>query len=228
MKKRFHILLSFALLVSSCALDNFDGPNASISGSIKDKETGELIEQDIVSGTQIDYIEFGFKNPVTQYMLFKVNGTYQNDLMFAGEYSIRPNRGNFAPIPLDTIVIKKGKNQVDFTVTPYIRIKNATIKKENNKIVATFNIQQTITNKVNKIGLFAHREPNVGQAMKMVGVEKAIGAVTNEETLYSVEIDLTANSSTLRPGKSYYFRVGALITATDAKYNYAKAIRIDI
>lgn len=228
MKKILFPLIALLLFATSCELDNFDGPNASIRGAIYDEETNEPIEQDIISGTQIDYIELGFENPVTQYMVFKVDGTYQNDLFFAADYSIRPNRGNFVPVSIDTIKIKKGKNELDFRVKPYIRIKNASIVKKGNKIVATFNIQQTVTNKVNKIGLFAHREPTVGQPMKLVGVEKTLGSTTSEEVQYELEIDLEANSNTLKAGQQYYFRVGAIITATDAKYNYAKAVRIDI
>ena len=44
----------------SCELDNYDMPNAALFGSIVDAETGELLEQDIINGTQIEYIELGF------------------------------------------------------------------------------------------------------------------------------------------------------------------------
>ena len=56
--------MAFALLtlfaVTSCDLleiDNYDGPNATIEGKILDIETGELVEQDIIDGAQIEFIE---------------------------------------------------------------------------------------------------------------------------------------------------------------------------
>lgn len=49
-----------ALILHSCELDNYDGPDATLSGRIIDKETGELVEQDIIRGTQIEFIEHGY------------------------------------------------------------------------------------------------------------------------------------------------------------------------
>ena len=70
--------MAFALLtlfaVTSCDLleiDNYDGPNATIEGKILDIETGELVEQDIIDGAQIEFIEHGFENPETQYMVIR-------------------------------------------------------------------------------------------------------------------------------------------------------------
>ena len=49
-------IMPFALL--SCSLDNFDAPDAAISGGFYDDVTGELILQDIVNGTKIKYEEY--------------------------------------------------------------------------------------------------------------------------------------------------------------------------
>ena len=43
-----------------------------------------------------------------------------------------------------------------------------------------------------------------------------------------LEIDLPSNITFLKPGGKYYFRVGALIDAAQAKLNYAPAVRIEI
>ena len=56
-------LLAGALLATSCELDNYDGPDASISGGIYDVQTGELIPQDIIQGSVIEYTEDGYGNP---------------------------------------------------------------------------------------------------------------------------------------------------------------------
>ena len=59
-----------ALILHSCELDNYDGSDATF-GRIIDKETGELVEQDIIRGTQIEFIEHGMTTMLTQYMVIK-------------------------------------------------------------------------------------------------------------------------------------------------------------
>lgn len=220
-------LFASMLICYSCELDNYDGPDSSISGGIYDVDTKELVPQDIVSGTIIEYIEDGYENPEIQSMVVQVDGTYRNDLMFANKYSIEPVRGNFVPVGSQEIKVK-GNTVLNFTVQPYIRIKNAKIEKQGNKIVATFNLEQTTEDKVKKIGLYVHPEPAVGEFLRQVAIEKTLDAVTQADTLYTLEIDIDANSSTLKTGQSYYFRIGALVNVAEKKSNYTEAIRITI
>ncbi len=213
--------------LASCELDNYEGPDAKIHGGLYDIETNELVPQDIISGTVIEYIEHGYSNPQLQTMIVKTDGTYRNDLMFSNTYTIRPVRGNFVPIDEQEVKVK-GDTQLDFKVKPYIRIKNLKIEKVGTKVVATFTLQQTTTDKVKKIGLYAHREPSVGEQRRSAVAEKTINEVTDSATQYTLEIDLPANSSSLVPGQQYYFRVGALIDVAESKPNYETAIRITI
>ncbi|MEO6682408.1 MAG: DUF3823 domain-containing protein [Ginsengibacter sp.] len=218
------------ILLNGCELekiDNYDGPNAAIYGGIYDIETNELVQQDIIRGSGIEYVENHYKNPETQYMVIKNDGTYRNNMMFANTYTIQPVRGNFVDVPKRGIEVK-GETRVDFKVLPYIRIKNAKIEKVGTKIVATFNLQQNVSNNVEKIGLYAHEEPNVGEPLKTVSTQMPLGFVTYETTTYTLQIDLESNKNNLVPGKSYYFRVGALISAPEAKFNYAPAVRITL
>ena len=118
-----------ALILHSCELDNYDGPDATLSGRIIDKETGELVEQDIIRGTQIEFIEHGYDNPLTQYMVIKNDGTYANKMMFANDYTIQIRSANFpATEPVEITI--KGNTTYDFEVIPYLRIKDVQIKIE--------------------------------------------------------------------------------------------------
>ena len=45
------MLLYFAL--TSCEIDNYEGPDASIHGSILDEQTGELVGSDMENGNAI-------------------------------------------------------------------------------------------------------------------------------------------------------------------------------
>lgn len=215
------------MLLSSCGLseiDNYDSPNATVEGGIYDKQTGDLMQQDIIRGMEIEYIEQGFDNPQIQYMIVKNDGTYQNKLMFANTYSMKPVRGNFVPIEAQEVVIK-GNTVLNFDVQPYIRVKTVKIEKLGTKIVATFTIQQTIAKNVRKIGLFAHMEPTVGEPFHTASVQQNINNLVNENTQFKLEMDVS-NPTSFNPGKQYYFRVGALIDVSEAKFNYAPAVRI--
>lgn len=231
--KKINVFITaiFALLfLNSCGLsdiDNYDGPNARIYGGLYDLETGELVQQDILQGTQLEYVEDGFANPEIQYMVIKNDGTYDNKMMFASTYTIQPVRGNFVNVPKKGVQVQ-GDTRIDFQVQPFIRIKNANIEKQGNKVIATFNIQQTVPGKVARIALFAHQEPNVGDPLHTVKAEMVINATTYENTEYSLEIDLEEHASRLKAGGRYFFRIGALIDQPEAKFNYAPAVHLPI
>ena len=157
------VILSASLV--SCELDNYDGPNAQIYGEVRDSKTGALIQQDI-NGTKIMYEELGFENPDRQQMIFKVSGEYRNNLMFAAKYDIYFEESNFViPDRLEGYEIKRGENRLDFEVQPYIRISNASIRKEGSEIVATFTVTPTVDSNVRAVGLFGHIDYIVKRAI---------------------------------------------------------------
>ena len=91
MKATFYLLtiIFFSICFVACEKDNLDiAPNATFGGEIRDMETGELVEQEIIRGSQIYFIELGWDNPPVQAMAVKNDGTFQNNLMFAGDYKI--------------------------------------------------------------------------------------------------------------------------------------------
>lgn len=218
-------IISFAFF--SCEKDNYDGPTAGLSGTFIDALTNKPIEQDIINGTTIELIENGY-NPVTpQYLIVKTNGTYENSQLFANTYKVRPVRGNFIDIPAQDVVIK-GQTVLDFVVTPYIRVKEANISKVGTKVIATFKLEQNVLNPIRKISLYAHSDSRLGDGMRLVVSEKTINVVAVPNTVYTIEMDLPSNSSRLKPGLDYYFRVGALINVPEAKPNYAPAVKLVI
>src|SRR6476646_6746780 len=96
-KKIFNlVLLSFALAISSCKLDNYDGPTSSIHGKIVDQD-GQLVHSDASGqGVRITYIEHGnFTSPDKQSMGLRTDGTYQKGLLFPGTYDIVIRDANF-------------------------------------------------------------------------------------------------------------------------------------
>ena len=225
--KKLKLHIFSLLLLTSCSIDNYPAPDAQLYGTILDIDTNEPVEQDIIRGSTIEFIEHGYASQTKQVMIVKNDGTYRNDLIFSNTYTITPVRGNFVPAEPQEVDVK-GETQLDFKVQPYIRVKDAKIEKVGSKVVATFKLQQTVINNVKKIGLYAHPEPAVGEPMRTVLADQEINAVTDPNKIYNLEIDLPSNSSNLKAGSQYFFRVGALIDAPESKFNYAKAVRLTL
>jgi hypothetical protein len=229
MKKIYLVFTTIVLIsvLSACEVDNYPGPNAALSGRFIDTETDELVQQDIVRGTMIELREHGYDPVTPQYLKVKPDGTYANALLFANTYTVQPVRGNFIAIEAQDFEVK-GEANLDFRVMPYIRIKEPSITRNGNKIVATFKVQQNVTNSISKLGLYVHSDPNVGEPFRLIAVENNINSVADPNQVFTLELDITSNSSTLISGRHYFFRIGALINVGEAKLNYAPVVKISI
>ncbi len=231
---RIKYILYFTILVvvASCKVDNYEQPSAELYGTFIDAGTNQPLAQDIVNGTVIELIEHGFvkdQTNVTQTLVVKGDGTYKNSQIFPGKYLVRAVRGNFQNIAATDTLEIKGSTKLDFSVTPYLRIKEPSIVKVGTKVTATFKIEQTSTQNVTRIGLYVHPNPNVGSPMTLnPRVETNLNRLATPTETFTITIDLAANTTTLVPGQQYYFRIGALSSAGSAKFNYAPAIRITI
>lgn len=218
------MLLVAAVSFTGCMKDNFQGPDAQIFGKVIDAETGELIQQDLTRGSMIIYNEHGWENPEDQKMNFKVDGTYRNNLMFSGVYDFFFEETNFViPEKMCDVRIKKGKNELDFKVIPYIRVSEVDIRSEGDKIKATFSITPTGDFNVNQVGLFGHPDFIVGYYSSDVRATQDVKAsFKGEKRTYSLEID----SKEFKNKGDCWFRVGAIADVPNAKYNYAPAVCI--
>ncbi len=227
MKTPFYILCVFAMLLFSCELDNYDGPTAGISGRFVDAQTGDLIEQDLINGTVISLSEHGYDPVGIQYLVVKNDGTYENSLLFENTYTVQPVRGNFYPIDPQDVKIGKGTT-LDFNVTPYLRIVDAQLSYAGGKVTATFKIDQTGASNVRRIGLFAHPNPVVGQPVQMYSVEEDLNRDVTSDEVFTLVIDVQANSSVFSRADDFFFRIGAVANAAESKYNYFPAQRITL
>lgn len=229
MKKIYYSVLGLLSIVMfySCKLDNYDSPNAQLTGKIVDAQTNELVQQDIIRGTTIKLIEHGYDNVQPQYLRVKNDGTYANTLLFENTYTIQPDQRNFVQVEEQEFKINSSST-LDFKVLPYLRIKNAKVIKNGAKVIATFNVEQNVEDAVNKIGLYAHSEPIVGEPIRLIASELAINRKVEKNEVFTLEINVEENSSVIKPGKQYFFRIGAVINIPEAKFNYAPAERLAI
>jgi hypothetical protein len=149
-------------------------------------------------------------------------------MLFAGKYKILPlRRGNFVPLS-DTLTIDiKGETIQNFEVQPYIRLRDVDITIDGTKITAKFKVEQTVGNAVSEIGLFGHQSPSVGEPLQYGKKTKRIRKVVDPNEEYELVLDVRTDRD-FEKGKQYHFRVGAIIDADEAEYNYAPAVRLTI
>lgn len=167
-------LVAAGSLLTSCdlfKLDNYDGPNAQISGRILDAKTNETIQVETytesggwwappttVSGslTVIEDVSdrWGENFYEEQDWLVKFDGNYQNDRVFAGKYSVDFRKlPVFAPAEQTVIQVNEGANNFDFKLTPYCRIIDPEFSYDaaNQQIKATFSVEMGDPSRLNTI-----------------------------------------------------------------------------
>ncbi|HAC14932.1 MAG TPA: hypothetical protein DCE78_03165 [Bacteroidetes bacterium] len=224
-------ILIFTILVFaySCEIDNYDAPSAELYGTFIDAGTNEPVQSEIVQGAVIQIIEYGWvkdQTNITQTLVVKNDGTYRNSMIFPGKYKISAVQGNFQPIaPLDNLEIS-GSTKLDFLVTPYLRIKDASIVRNGDIVTATFKVEKTTGDNIARIGLFSHPNMAVGTNTSLVMSQSTADLNSNPDKTHTLKIDL--NNPNFITGRSYYFRIGALSSASGARFNYAPAINITI
>lgn len=236
----FSVLICFLITTASCKKDNFKGPDAAFSGTIKDSVGGKLIEQDMLNGTNIEAYEHGYARPTALFWGFKIDGEFRNNMVFANTYNLYLRNGNFFAITKMNFEIKPGDNMYDFLVVPYLRIKDADIKwdKTANKIIASFKVEGgKSTVNLKRIALYAWSDSYVGDPFKFAiqggedvqAFEPSI--LPNSSTSYTLSIDLNANNKIFKSGRNYFFRIGALADVSNqgrVLYNYAPYLEITL
>ena len=220
MKKILLFVSCFLFALTSCEIDNYEGPDASIHGSILDEQTGELVGSDMENGNAIKVREHGFTNATDQTWYITNTGEYRNNMVFAATYDVRFENGNFYPFEVKDFVVKSGDNVYDF------------------KVIPTFSLEagkQEV--KLKEIQLFAFSDMWVGNNVKLTlngGTDKQVfspSTAINSADIYTLSIDLGQNADVLKYSKNYYFRIGALADVSGVgtvRHNYAPVVVIKL
>lgn len=247
MKNKLFTLFIVSLLfgMTSCELfepDNFPVPDARVFGGIRDVEGGALVETDLNNGTKIGTYELGgYESPELRNWVVMQNGEYRNNLVFPNTYKIEFTDCNFFPFTIDEVTFKSGDNPLDFTVTPYIRIKNCKIVQDGDFVKATFNLEPgKSTVKLASLNLYVFTDKFVGEYVKL-SPSKGKGtpsrsystpATIDPNQVYELSIDLAANKAgVFKTNRNYYFRVGAKASQSGVgtiRANYAPYVKIPL
>lgn len=237
--------LSIIIGITSCELDNLPGPDSGLSGRIVDSETGALVPQDIINGTLIEIWEQGWESVTPQRLEVKNDGTYRDTRLFGAVYDIIPINTNFhnnATLKVDTVELAiNGQTELDFSVTPYVRIVDLDISSRGTKVTANFKLEQPIDSVfltsadtvkravlVEEVSLLAHYDPNVGWEMSLADestdIDAVIQAGVNDE--YSITLDISRKAA-LDTGGKIFFRVGAKSNMPASRPNYGATVELD-
>ena len=246
MKRTLYYILTVILAafsVSACdmfKLDNFDGPNAQISGRLIDAETKELIGIEAAANVGFDWstwssytsveagalvvMEQGWaaKDP-GQDWLVRYDGQYRNNLVFAGDYKFTCKKLPCYEPADSSFTVREGANKMDLELVPYCRIVDPqfSVKKDllgnYSKLVVKFKVELTDPTKANtvaNVAFCANTQMFVGANYQNLAKGDS-GAKKKNVTAGStvtLEIDMknTSNADLFRYTRERYLRVGAM------------------
>lgn len=119
-----YLILSVVCLAGfiSCESDNYDGPEETFRGAFIDKATKEPFQTAIGNtGIRIRMMEYSWSdNPQPYDFNCMMDGTFNNNKIFAGNYGIIPE-GAFVPLDEEIMDIK-GTVEKTFEVEPLLRL----------------------------------------------------------------------------------------------------------
>ena len=137
MKKilKYFSLITVSLVLVSCEIDNYDGPDAQLEGRIIVKGTGDPnFDGKNLQTTQgggnmtIRMIETSWtksESVTARDINVMQDGTYRNLKLFSGSYKIYPYNGPFYPYTEDEykdVQLVKGNTSLDMEVMPYLNV----------------------------------------------------------------------------------------------------------
>jgi len=235
MKKIFLILFALTTIIflHSCEIDNYDGPDASLQGTIYDTNNKPLqLEQGSGSGRiQMDEISWS-DVPIPFYLSLKQDGSYLNTKVFSATYVATLRDGPFYPILGDTIKVA-GNASHDFHVVPYLNVEWVSEPQllPDNRVTATFKFKRNP-------GPAGEAMPNLMDYQLFISNTQYVGnnnfdgtrvgglvAVTNDKEGTNLTI------TSLQPMKyetKYFIRVGVRVSDTYRKYNYTSIKTVSV
>lgn len=240
--------------MTSCdwfTLDNQDGWNAQVHGALIDSETGEPVLSEIYgtnSGITAGYltvVELGWDAETNQNWNVKNNGTYRNNLVFAGTYRMNTANANYYPATQE-FVLKEGDNEVNFVVTPYARVTDEKIWYDaaDKKIKATCKVQvvdPSRTNALKEVRLCCYTDAFVGAAGfnncknddDAVAKDVVFDANGMAEISLAIDTQNAKNQTEFQYERTHYVRIAALATGSSinssSRYNFSPtyALKLD-
>jgi hypothetical protein len=241
MKKILYLMSGAALLfLASCQkIDNWDEPNAQLSGNVIDSYTGQNLMMD-QNDWQIRIWDKTWEemNPgtVAQYQSLSVmkDGVYNNSKMFPGTYNMLPYDGPFWPADTIKGVTVKNEAKQDFTVKPYLQVLNFKATLSGTSLTLTCTVKApVITGLPNlyevkgflSLTTFCGNSNyiNIGDYNNL---RKSINKSWASEVGTGDSKDYSLGPFPVKSGYTYYVRIGANVNALSRRYNYSPIVKV--
>jgi len=208
----FMAIFAGAVSCSLFAIDNYDGPEETIKGTVVDVKTGEpvLTEQNS-KGIRVRLTELSYGENVQHNPDFycKEDGTFQNTKIFEGNYNVRID-GPFIPLyreDQDGTLIEdctvttdiKGVCKVNFLVQPFLKVEFVGEPSvSDGKITAKVKVTRATTveefrEKVEPMGGYQDYFTNVTDIRLYVGYSSTVNS-DNKHEPWCNHIDYTGNA----------------------------------
>lgn len=235
-----------SLSTSCMKIDNFDEPDACFTGRIIDKTTGENILAD-QGECRVRILEKSYSlNPTPQDIPIKQDGTFKNSKLFNGTYDVVAEGAWW---PCDTLRVGiGGKVEQDFEVTPYLKVIDLKTEIVDDSLAISCRLDAPI--KDDGLPLIEEVRPylslnhfcgagnaisyyyNMGNnsdsriankyARRIMSNWVAIPKLEDGKTeVFSFKVDV-------KPGYTYYVRVGAKVLDEFNKCNYSEIVKVEI
>ncbi|MCH5598948.1 DUF3823 domain-containing protein [Niabella ginsengisoli] len=222
-----------------------------MKGRIIDATTGENVQSEVSGengvGTRIELRELSWSdNPTPMYLATKQDGTYINTKIFSGNYKISAD-GAFVPLVQtgtnavdhsQTVDVKSGTTEVNFTVEPFLRIVwegepvlnadgTVTVKVKITRGTADPDYQLNVTD----INLYVNNFEYIGNNNfdARYSNRRSFGG-TDGNDLLDQTLTITTTGGALPGKRTLYLRVGARTTYPNngRPYNYNEVKSINI
>ena len=209
----------YALLIlsfTSCSIDNYDMPNAKISGTVMDNLTGDMVENGGVnSGTLIQIFEGDSKQPILSQSF--PDGHFVNAALFTGHYRLWAV-GAFKMVE-DTIDIAiSSDTKVDIKVLPNVRLSASLDSFDGTTAVVKIKYEKVNKDEtLDRLGIIWSNFNNPNTSV-------FAGGNFQEQNVSSEELtsgDRIFTTTGLTAGKKYDFRAAARTDVAGNYYNYS-------
>jgi len=249
MKKIYYgVLICFAVIsLNSCGLDNYNGPQETLKGTVVDVITGNPVLTDQANeGIRVRMNELSWKGTAvpSNFDIFCMKeGIFQDTKVFSGHYNVRVD-GAFIPLVRrnaagDTIADEskyidiKGVTQVEYKVQPFLNVAwVGTPTVSNGVVTATVVITRGVSPadfkaKVEPMGGYDDNFLNVTDVRLFVSQVPYVG-FREKDDRYSKELDYSGNLFEPQLGVPFTITTSGVIPAgytvfirAAARINYA-------
>jgi hypothetical protein len=195
-------ILTFVILLTGCAYDNYDPPASFLTGKVVYNGNPVGVRS---GGTQLELWQYGYQLRSKIAVDISQDGTYSAKL-FDGNYKLVRLKGAPWLDQTDTIdVTVSGPTSVDVPVTPYYSIAGETFTLNGSAITSTCNVTKVGTLAITSLTLYIGVTSIVDANNNSQNTVLAASALTDLSTPKNISVTL---NSTLAAMNYVYARLG--------------------